>query len=192
MTFTLRVIVGLLLGTPAHAADFLLPAGTYAMRALCPPKGDAYSVVYAGDYASWLSISSGYCVNGRIGTTFTVQPTTIQPIHIALAYDVGMANPKLLVEPDCADDASTTCVIQETVAGSGVGTTTGRFTYPGDIDWFKLVNTGLQNISTATRKGCFATGKIIDDGLGNRYLAVIGGPSGCAYTVSAQYRAAVE
>lgn len=183
------------LPTMAQAVYPFLQPGTYAVRSLCPKAGTMGLTAYDSAWAVLGTNLDDYCVNGRLGFTFTV--TTPQTVPIVLSIDRQFGDPKMHIDPDCAEGPSTSCVV--TALPDGTAVASGIFTYPGDVDWFYLPETTLRvnTFWTAPAKqGCFVSGQVVrtypPEGIPQQYLAVMGGPSGCRYTIKGANRPTVE
>ena len=196
----LAALAGLLLfaSTAAHAQEFertitySLPAGrTFAVRALCLEFGQTLHAHPAGNWAAGLGSGGDNCVNGRTGLTFTVPPgAAMQLIQLVIGWD-SPARPdlKIRLDPDCRGDVLTTCALKvaRDPRGRAVGTASGRFTWPGDEDWYRLdrISTHLDTFRTTTLKDtCVAIGKVVRTADDTLYLVLSGGPAGCVYTVT--------
>lgn len=195
----LMILAGLLASTAAHAQAFqralhyTLPAGgAFAVRALCPAVGDLFLQAYVA--GAPVGFFNGFCVNGRAGFSFTVPPgIATQNVDLSVGWDWPQnPNLKIRLESDCAADATTTCTlapIRDPNSGDVTARASGRFTWPGDEDWYRFDETSafLSDFRTTTlRNTCVAVGRVVvlpDSEIS--YFVVNGGPAGCSYSITA-------
>jgi hypothetical protein len=154
MRTTLATLAALLLAsTAAHAQQFhknlhySLSAGrTFAIRAVCPQYGLSLHAHLAGDWAATVGAPNGPCVNNRLGFSFTVPPgAATQSVELFVGWD-WPPNPdlKIRLEPDCGGSAGTACaltLVWDPRIGDYTARAAGRFTWPGDEDWYRIDET---------------------------------------------------
>lgn len=168
--------------------QFSVVAGQqYAVRALCKPGGN--------DGLTWLDVLDGaapvpptgprigyttQCWNGRMGLTFKAARST--KLIYARSYSSIYYDAKLHWDKDCAPDATTTCSVSLGVP------TSGRGTWMGDVDWFKInLPVGQPaKIAATADKGCNVGASIVQPGEFDRFVVAQSWPAGCNYTILLQ------
>ena len=147
----------------------------------------------AGNSAALLADGNGYCVNGRTGFSFIVPGgATTQFVELFVGWSLP-PNPdlKIRLEPDCIDGYGTACMLTpvwDPRTGKYVAKASGRFTWPGDEDWYRLDDTQgpLLNVRTATQRDTCVASARVERAPDTFYLVLTGGPAGCSYTVTAR------
>jgi hypothetical protein len=192
MRIAAAAIAASLFAAPAMAQQFereihyVLPTGgTFAVRALCPLYGAL--VLYphlAGDFAAAVEHSGGGgCVNGRKGLSFTVPPGSAVDLYVG--WDQPM-NFRIRLEHDCGGNAATACTLPALLPGQEVVRASGRFTWPGDEDWYRLDDPLSDVVTTTSKDTCVAVARFERTSDDVVYLVLTGGPAGCVYGLTAR------